>query len=566
MTGRIAIVGTGPTGIYTAAHLLAAPGSLDLTLFEQAEEAGWGMPYDPDRNGPGMLANIASIEIPPVGGMTLVDWLSGQDDAALSALGVERAAIDPRTFFPRVVLGAYFRDGLARVVAGGIARGHRVAVRPLHRLEDVELRADDVLLTLRGPDGETLREGFAHAVLATGHTFPDWTETRPGYFVSPYPTAALRGLTNRHVGIRGTSLSAIDAAVAVAQANGTFLRDAAGRLDFHPLPGADRFRLSLMSRKGLLPEADFFFPIPYEPCTHCTPEAVDALCAAGPTGLLEAVFDLFRAEIVAADPDWAGRTGLALLDADGFARAYFAEREAADPWTWAARNLEESAADYARARVVPWRYAILRTHETVARMVPHLAPEDLERFHRGWKAVFVDNYATVPHESIERLLALHRAGRIEVIRLGRDHRIDTAPEGGGAVLHLNGEETRFDAFVEATGQRALDAADIPFPGLLAQGAIRRPRLPDRAVGWDEDELPPLREVPGVELDEAFRPVNALGLSDGLYCLALPFLLHRHPFHQGITSAEEMAATVARAILGADEGAAAAARSAVLLAS
>jgi hypothetical protein len=70
--------------------------------------------------------------------------------------------------------------------------------------------------------------------------------------------------------------------------------------------------------------------------------------------------------------------------------------------------------------------------------------------------VFVDEYATVPHLSIERMLALHSGGHLDVIALGRDHRVDSyGPEPGATVL-VDGERHHFPAFVDATGQRALE--------------------------------------------------------------------------------------------------------------
>ncbi len=114
MTPRIAIVGSGPTGLYTLPHLLAAARPLDVTILESQAQAGWGMPYSPEINGRAMLANIASVEIPPLT-ETLVGWL-GQSEPELARLGVMRAAIDERTFYPRVVLGEYFRAQLARLL------------------------------------------------------------------------------------------------------------------------------------------------------------------------------------------------------------------------------------------------------------------------------------------------------------------------------------------------------------------------------------------------------------------------------------------------------------------
>ena len=62
----IAIIGSGPTGIYTFYHLLKNSTPLSVSVFEQADDAGVGMPYNDDDNSRLMLANIASIEIPPI--------------------------------------------------------------------------------------------------------------------------------------------------------------------------------------------------------------------------------------------------------------------------------------------------------------------------------------------------------------------------------------------------------------------------------------------------------------------------------------------------------------------
>lgn len=60
---KVAIVGVGPTGIYTFHALVECGEPLEIELYEQAEEAGVGMPYNSDNNADHMLANIASIEI-----------------------------------------------------------------------------------------------------------------------------------------------------------------------------------------------------------------------------------------------------------------------------------------------------------------------------------------------------------------------------------------------------------------------------------------------------------------------------------------------------------------------
>ncbi|HAU77807.1 MAG TPA: hypothetical protein DCW88_20495, partial [Agrobacterium sp.] len=53
---------------------------------------------------------------------------------------------------------------------------------------------------------------------------------------------------------------------------------------------------------------------------------------------------------------------------------------------------------------------------------------------------------------------------------------------------------------------------------------------------------------GIEVDECYRPRDTGLLSNRLYCVAIPFLLHKNPFVQGITSAAELGQAAAQAIL------------------
>ncbi len=79
---KIAIVGAGPTGIYTLFSLLQQQTPLSISIFEQADEAGVGMPYSDEENSKMMLANIASIEIPPIN-CTYLEWLQKQEASHL---------------------------------------------------------------------------------------------------------------------------------------------------------------------------------------------------------------------------------------------------------------------------------------------------------------------------------------------------------------------------------------------------------------------------------------------------------------------------------------------------
>ncbi|WP_309630155.1 FAD/NAD(P)-binding protein [Brevundimonas sp.] len=533
MTPSIAFVGAGPTTLYALNALLTrGVKNARITVFEAKAHAGSGSPYTPGWNDPAMLSNIASIEIPPVA-ETLIQWLMSQTNSQLEAMGVNPADVDERTFVPRVVLGRYFEsqfDALAQRVR---ASGNTLDVRLGCRVVDAANKSFGMELTwVSPPQGGTRTQTFDHVVLATGHQWPSQQQVRPGYFLSPWPAATLATVPATEIGIRGSSLTAIDTAVALAATHGQFMRSEDG-LIYQAGADTEGFHMTMMSRKGLLPEADFYFPLPHAPLAICTPEAVEELLGQRRDSLLDAVFDLFRCELTNLDPDYARETGLAEATLEQFGDAYFATRATTDPFAWAAANLQEARANHAARVTVAWRDAILRMHEVVAVIVPHLDQSEFERFNRVFKPIFVDVYAGVPHESIERILALHKAGKLDVIALGDEHSVDTrCPEGGVRVM-VGDQSTHYPVFIEATGQRALPGIQFPFLSLLEQGIVRD------AVASDPDA------VRGIAVDDVFRPVAEAVPADRLYCLSLPFLMGRHPFVQGITSSHEIGEIVGR---------------------
>jgi len=329
-----------------------------------------------------------------------------------------------------------------------------------------------------------------------------------------------------------------------------FLRDPTGALSYEVHPGADDFHLTMMSRKGLLPEADFYCPIPYAPLRYCTVDAVHRLIADTPDRLLDEIFELFKREVADADPEYAARTGIALATVEDIADRYFAARLGANPFAWAARNLAEAKQNKKQRVTVGWRYAILRMHEVIALAVPHFNAGDLMRFHKHFKTVFVDDYATVPHESVERLLALHTAGKLSVMALGDDYDIERSETLPGVTLKTGDDTISFTAFIDATGQHALSASDLPFPSLRQPGTLKEAQTKDVAA----DGNVTIRRTGGIDIDDDFRPRVSGDVTNKLYCVSVPFLLHKLPFVQGITSAHEMGAKVAKSIVQSASGA------------
>ncbi|MBM3070877.1 FAD-NAD(P)-binding protein [Enterobacter sp. RHBSTW-00994] len=504
---RIAIIGAGPTGIYTFYSLLKSKSPLAVTVFEQTNKAGVGMPYNGEDNSRLMLANIASIEIPPIF-ITYLDWLKNQPEAHLTRFDIRKSTLHDRQFLPRILLGEYFRDRFLAVVAEAKKIGFQVQIHESSLVTDLDVTSDGVTLSVN----DTLfPDTYDLAVIATGHVWSD-DDASPTFFPSPWSGLMDAKICACHVGIMGASLSGLDAAMAVAIQHGEFVENAF-RLDDASQP----LKIVLMSRTGILPEADFYCPIPYDPLSVLTLEVIETEIARGSEGLLDRIFALMVEEIALADPVWSEAISLHTLDADTVREAWFAERKKHDPFLWAEENLHEVEQNKRSRRTVAWRYAVLRLHEVVQDSVPYLNERDKERFRNGLARVFIDNYAAIPSQSIRRLLALREAGIISVLALGDDYELDIKDDS--TVITTRDNTWEFDVFIDARGQKPLKTKDLPFPSL-------RKHL--QSVG---------EEIPEIGEDYTFREPALL--RGRITFGAIPWLMHDRPFIQGL---EECAST------------------------
>lgn len=516
-SASVAFVGGGPTTLYALQRLIGHERPLDIHIFERDSHAGPGMPYRDGLNHPQMLANIGSRELPPLV-EPLHDWLMDSDTETLRGMGLRREDLGPEAFYPRVVLGRYFTAQLAALVARARARGHSVTLRARHQVRDIRL-AERPSLDWETPFG-TESAAFDHVVLATGHSWQDETHASGVALQAPWPAEGLRRFIGRHAAILGTSLTAIDAAVALAGFHGRFIEEDGGLL-WRPEGPQEGFAITMMSRKGLLPPADWYYELPLPRLHHLTQEALRAEVAKGPEGLLDRCHALLARDLAAVDAEAAKALDVARLD--GLAERFFAARLALDPWQASREDLERAAAERDAKRADPWRMAWLAAHEALEEALPHLDAGDRARLDDSLKPIFTDCYASVPHRSIRRMLALRAAGVLDLLALGQSYEMAPTPAGGVCIDHAGG---RIEAagVIDARGQRSSDLVSL-FPGLSAHGAAPE-----------------------------FDPVTcAVALPEGcagtLSCVAIPVLLPSDPFVQGLERARDLGHRAAERIIG-----------------
>lgn len=522
---RIAIVGGGPTAVYTLKNLMQKAGNLHITIFEAGRVAGCGLPYSEDHNTADMMANITSIEIPPVL-VSLSDWVRSADSRLLKTFGIVRDQVHDRDFYPRVLIGAYYSDQLDRMVEA-CPPGKTVAIETETRVLDIQ--PDDTGFTLLIERSQNkARRRFDAVVMATGHrTDFDRPEPVQGLFRSPYPIQDLELGKDRAALILGSSLSAIDAVVGLASRYGNFIGDD-DALSYKTL-SEQPLRFVMASRKGTVPDADFFYPIPEEPLMIFTPAQLERFQDEGQTGLLAKTFKLFKQQLVSDDPKFVERLGLPRFTPQGFSKAYFAMRKTRRGFDAIEENLTASKRDYLERRVIMWRYTLMRSHEVFSEIVPFFNPRDLALFRRYLAPVFADAYGCVPHLSIERLIALHRAGCLEIVALGDE---GTIRYGAGTFTLANdGREESFGTLIDARGQSAASIAELGFAQL------------DRVLATSD----PLKRTNSQGQEDQFR-LGLEGRSDAeIFCISIPVMMERYPFSQGLVACSEAAEVVAAAI-------------------
>ncbi|MET0436405.1 MAG: hypothetical protein ABW043_02805 [Devosia sp.] len=176
-----------------------------------------------------------------------------------------------------------------------------------------------------------------------------------------------------------------------------------------------------------------------------------------------------------------------------------------------------------------WRYTMMRAHEIFSEIVPFFDQRDLTRFRHHLAPVFADAYGCVPHLSILRLLALHRAGCLDIVALGEDGAIRY--RAGSFRLEASGREETFGTLIDARGQNAASISELGFHQL------------DRVLSSSD----PLKRRNGQREDDQFR-LRLEGRSEAdIFCISIPVMMERYPFAQGLVACSEAAEVVAAAI-------------------
>jgi hypothetical protein len=169
--------------------------------------------------------------------------------------------------------------------------------------------------------------------------------------------------------------------------------------------------------------------------------------------------------------------------------------------------------------------------------------------------------AFVPQSSCEELIALHSAGRLDLISVGDESQVEKA--GEKITYHYtdktNQEQSQpFETFVDCIGQRHLSLDDFPFKSLVADGTLSPAKLKFESSDYAEKLLRSgnkkvektgngayFLNVPGIAIDDYFRVIDGEGKpSLRIYLMTVSYLGGFNPDYSGLDFCEEASKIIA----------------------
>lgn len=396
---HVAIVGCGFTGTSAFFQLVDGYGIQEVTIFESSGKFGPGYPYQPDECNDYLLNNPTdTLCLVPGNRRAFLNWLETKPNYAQN--------YDPHGHLPRSVFGLFLTEAFEATRITAAVKGIRVNLIPREATSMAE--QPDGQVKIGWLDGETVVDA---AILATGRC-PD---TNP--YNAPPPSSDVVYIANHvctdafdqialdaEVHIIGASLSAYDVINRLFSKDTgcRFLENADGSLTFEP--GKNERRVVLCSRSGRIKAFQSNAPMEIKR-RHFTLEALDEK---------REQQGLSLTDIASAIMQEATDHG-ASLQIDRLRDPYKGCGSVQAVNARAGELMEEAIA--AASIASPSNFLVdLFSHAQIdlwdGWVSPLLGPAEKARYRAEFEGTFLSYFAPSPISTAQKLLALHRAGRL----------------------------------------------------------------------------------------------------------------------------------------------------------
>jgi uncharacterized NAD(P)/FAD-binding protein YdhS len=598
-TLRIAIIGGGPSGMYSLSEILkrletkpaAADAQCTVHLYEKGKYWGAGMPYNPDWTNPEHMTNIDCGEVPAAVHVPH-EWLLSQADEWHAERKINRNNLREDYLMTRTVMGEYLRAQMDALFEKCREQQVEVVLHIECEVTDVipnDTATEFTVVDRKNSDAEKDTADDCHAtvdhvVLATGHMWPVHYESEiQNYFDSPWPASKLEACKGLSVGLLGSSLSAVDVVVTLALMHGRFERSSTAAHEKKSVnkgdkpaaslryvvngPESDNFKITLHSRHGLLPNLRTYCDSGmYDTHRYVDEKTLEQHMASNEGFLsLDFIFDKGYREPM-KELDSGLYAVIKDMSVEEFVKHVYRVRQKEGPFTLMRREYQESQRSLAEQKPIHWKDVLENLSYTIGFHAKHLSAEDMLRFRHYLMPLVSIIVASLPLEAAEKLLAMHDAGWLDIVRVGFQSHIEHDAERPGArvVYHddRNVEKTlEYGAFVNCVGQERIDSTTFPFQSMVKAGVITEGTLPFRShhkmkkvlkqMSLPDDDILPSDEyvaeldAHAVAIDDRFRPLDADGNANRrVTVLASSFLAGLVPDHPGLPYCQEIASTAA----------------------
>ncbi|WP_286734653.1 MULTISPECIES: FAD/NAD(P)-binding protein [Sphingobacterium] len=562
---HVAIIGGGPSGLFMYKRLVEKNiAGLKVSIFESRKQLGAGMPYSYEGATSEHLTNVSDHEIPALVS-TIEDYVQSLSETTLRSYGIDVDDFNRYKVVPRLLLGRYLSEQFMLLKRMADGKGIETQIHLGSQVSDIiDL---DSQMQVKIMVGSTDTYIVDKVIICTGHKWPTRYEGNvEHYFESPYPPSKLALKTDHAVGLRGASLTAIDAIRTLARHNGSFEALETGELRYQIDPGSENFKLLMHTRSGLLPAIRFHQEEPFLANKLLISEEELMLNRLENEGFvsLDFLFDRnFKAQFKEKDPDFYAI--VEKLSLEDFVEAVLSLREQKDAFEGFRQEHEQALKSIRRRQSIYWKEVLSALSFTLNYPAKYMSAEDMLRLKKVLMPLISIVIAFVPQSSSRELLALHDAGRLEVVNVGTDSRVEPASDRGANYFYTDESgievKTHYKTFVDCVGQRPLNFEEFPFKSLVDNGNVSPAYLRFRSVeqakeqmlaGNDHMFVAPdgaiFLQVPGVKIDDSFRLVDHSGnASQRLFMMAVPYMGGYNPDYSGLDFCAATSAIIASKI-------------------
>jgi len=391
------------------------PSTIRIEIFEKQDIFGPGFPHSDRFALPFHITNMCASDMGILQGKPgdFQQWVTNNSADLQQRFSWFRVASSgPRgagkecNHYPRAIMGEYLKTRFQEAAQLAQDMGLAIRLYPASEVVDLRRNGGKICLIIKDLLSENDFSSDADRVLlATGH----WVgkNDQDGYFTSPWPAEKLLRKIPKgaKVVVIGTSLSAIETLLTLTS-EGKYIRSQTGELVYEPPENSRKF--FLYSRRGLLPKVRG--KIGNYRNKFLNRENLDRLLSGNRGNLkLDAVFNLLNSELEVAygqTIDWEEIVNPTGKPAD-LLQGY----------------LDDAINGDGPHGELIWQTVLHQSFDMVRDVYLNLTIEDRKRFDKNCTTVFFNHAATQPAINAEKLLALMKAGIVEVFKLGENYRL-----------------------------------------------------------------------------------------------------------------------------------------------